>query len=261
MSLRSLIGKVVRTPLSAAGYDVVKRVKPTEPVFDPHHSLFDPHYSPWVPGGDARYDAVFQKANAVANWVGGRSEAVPMMRERMYVIYWAVLNAQRLTGDFVECGVYRGGSAIICAETIRGAVEGRRFYLFDTFSGTPKADLDESEVGFEHRRADTSVDVVRERLAEYGDFPVIVQGKVPDTFAKLPEFSVAYMHIDINTAAATSASLEFFYDRLVKGAVVVFDDYGWEKYAALRDRTNSFAAARNALVLPLRCGTGILVKA
>jgi O-methyltransferase len=121
--------------------------------------------------------------------------------------------------------------------------------------------LDESEVGFEHRRADTSAEVVRERLAEYGDFPVIVQGKVPDTFAELPEFPVAYLHIDINTASATSASLEFFYDRLVKGAVVVFDDYGWEKYSALRERINSFAAAHAVLVLPLRCGTGILVKA
>src|ERR1041384_1349566 len=109
MSLRSLIGQIGRTPLAAAGYDVVKRMKPSG------SSLFDPHYSPWVSGADARYDAVFQKANAVANWVGGRPEAVPMMRERMYVIYWAVLNALRLTGNFVEWGVYRGGAGIFCA--------------------------------------------------------------------------------------------------------------------------------------------------
>jgi O-methyltransferase len=254
MGLRSLIGRIVRMPLGAAGYDVVKRQEPSE-------SLFDPHYSPWISGGDARYDAVFQKANAIANWVGGRSDAVPMMRERMYVVYWAARNALRLNGDFVECGVYRGGSAIICAETTKGAVEGRRFYLFDTFSGTPKANLDKSEAGFEYKRADTDVDVVRQRLAEYGDLPVIVQGNVPDTFAQLPEFPVAYLHIDINTAFATSASLEFFYDRLVKGAVVVLDDYGWEGYGALRQRINEFAAAHNALVLPLRCGTGLLVKA
>ena len=255
MGLRSLIGQIVGGPLRAAGYDIVRRDRPKPNAFD-----FD-QYSPWRSGGDPRYDRVFQKAHAIANWVGGRSDAVPMMRERMYVLYWAARNALRLNGDFVECGVYRGGSAIICAEATKGAVEGRRFYLFDTFSGTPKTDLDESEAGFEHKRADTDVDVVRERLAEYGDLPVIVQGKVPDTFAGLPEFPVAYLHIDINTAAATSASIEFFYDRLVKGAVVVFDDYGWENYGAVRQRVNEFAAAHNALVLPLRCGSGILVKA
>ncbi|HEX6189871.1 MAG TPA: TylF/MycF/NovP-related O-methyltransferase [Pyrinomonadaceae bacterium] len=252
MGLRSLIGQIVGIPLRAAGYDVVKR-RASEFQFD--------HYSPWMSGGDARYDEVFQKANAIANWVPGRSDAVPMMRERMYVPYWAARNALRLNGDFVECGVYRGGSATICAEATRGAVEGRRFYLFDTFSGTPKANLEESEADFEHQRADTNVDVVRERLAEYGDFPVIVQGKVPDTFAELPEFPVAYLHIDINTAFATSASLEFFYERLVEGAVVVLDDYGWEAFSAQRQQVNAFAAARGALVLPLRCGSGILVKA
>jgi hypothetical protein len=46
-------------------------------------------------------------------------------------------------GDFVEVGVYKGGSAAVLAEVARA--RGRRLFLFDTFSGMPH-----SEQGVDH---------------------------------------------------------------------------------------------------------------
>jgi len=42
----------------------------------------------------------------------------------------------RATGEVAECGVYRGGTAVILAEL--AAQSGRQVHLFDTFGGMPK---------------------------------------------------------------------------------------------------------------------------
>ena len=66
--------------------------------------------------------------------------------ERMYALYTAtrhVANA-RVPGDFVECGVWRGGSVMLMALTLLGAgAADRTLWLYDTFSGmTPPSDDD-----------------------------------------------------------------------------------------------------------------------
>jgi O-methyltransferase len=68
--------------------------------------------------------------------------------ERLYGLYKAVeyLTAAGIAGDFVECGVWRGGSMMCAALTLpQAGATGRQFHLYDTFEGmvTPgTADVD-----------------------------------------------------------------------------------------------------------------------
>src|SRR5215204_2992313 len=58
--------------------------------------------------------------------------------ERMYALYNAVryVIENNIAGDFVECGVWKGGSSMIIAETLSLLNEKkRRLYLYDTFEG------------------------------------------------------------------------------------------------------------------------------
>lgn len=58
--------------------------------------------------------------------------------ERLYALYKAVRHVihARIPGAFVECGVWRGGSVMMMAETLKlvGKPE-RPFFLYDTFEG------------------------------------------------------------------------------------------------------------------------------
>src|SRR5476649_2644826 len=57
--------------------------------------------------------------------------------ERQWALINAVeyLNGNKIAGDFVECGVWRGGNLMIAKELCRPSAMQRKFYLFDTFTG------------------------------------------------------------------------------------------------------------------------------
>jgi O-methyltransferase len=79
--------------------------------------------------------------------------------ERMVALIQAVnfVSQNRIPGDIVECGVWRGGSMVVIARTLleRGDV-GRTLYLYDTFEGMPPpADVDRS---FDGRSAQAQMD-------------------------------------------------------------------------------------------------------
>src|SRR5690349_4547107 len=58
--------------------------------------------------------------------------------ENVYAIHQAVKHVVRagVPGDFVECGVWRGGGAMMMASTLlQQGVNDRRLYLYDTYEG------------------------------------------------------------------------------------------------------------------------------
>jgi O-methyltransferase len=167
--------------------------------------------------------------------------------ERQWALIKAVeyLNANKIAGDFVECGVWRGGNLMIAKDLCRQSEVGRKFYLFDTFTGmsaptaadTTHSGADASATYRERVREGhvdwvyASLDDVREsfRRANLLDDQVIfVKGKVEDTLAdkrNVPE-KIALLRLDTDFYESTRAELEVLYPRLVSGGVLIVDDYG-----------------------------------
>jgi hypothetical protein len=58
----------------------------------------------------------------------------------------------------------------------------------------------------------------------------LVKGFIPDTFSEYfnqkPATQIALLHIDVDVYEATKACLEYLYERVVKGGIIMFDDYG-----------------------------------
>src|SRR3990172_5515529 len=68
---------------------------------------------------------------------------------RAYIILKAAEMAMSLSeGMFVECGVYKGGTALLACEIIHkyNSSDKPMFHLFDTFEGIPEQGLTSSEV-------------------------------------------------------------------------------------------------------------------
>jgi predicted O-methyltransferase YrrM len=191
--------------------------------------------------------------------------------ERMYALYQAVRYVVRvgIPGDLVECGVWRGGSAMLMAETLRRLGEPtRRLYLYDTYAGMtePEARDVRPRDGLRARdrwaagRTPTGnawclapLAEVQQNLARTG-YPVerivYVEGKVEETLPATAPEQIACLRLDTDFYASTRRELECLYPRLVPGGVLILDDYG--SWAGAREATDEYFAAHGSAPLLTR---------
>jgi predicted O-methyltransferase YrrM len=71
---------------------------------------------------------------------------------------------------------------------------------------------------------------------------------------------LAFVHMDMNAAAPTQRALEYAYPRLLSGAIIVFDDYGWNGLEAQRDVVDAFFSDKPEAVVALPTGQGLAIK-
>jgi O-methyltransferase len=64
----------------------------------------------------------------------------------------------------------------------------------------------------------------------------------------------------MNIAKPEVAAMEHFWDRLVLGAPVIFDDYGWLAYWEQKEALDRFARLRSVEILTIPTGQGLLIK-
>src|SRR5262249_18132637 len=88
----------------------------------------------------------------------------------------------------------------------------------------------------------------------------LVRGMVPDTLHDVQIDRVCYLSLDMNIVAPEIAAIEHFWDKLVPGALVVLDDYGWSKYALQQEAMDRFASGKGVRILTLPTGQGLLIK-
>jgi O-methyltransferase len=168
--------------------------------------------------------------------------------ERLYGLWTSVryLIEAGIEGDFVEAGVWRGGSVMLMArELLRSGAKPRPLWLYDTFAGLPKPDetLDIDVLGnrgidgwqAHNVTGDTSTWAfadeaeVRANMTSTGypgEHLRFVVGKVEETVpAQVPD-RIALLRIDTDWYASYKHLLNSMYDRLVPGGVLLLDDYG-----------------------------------
>ena len=178
---------------------------------------------------------------------------------RYHINLWAVQQALKLEGDLVECGVYKGSTAM-CNIVYFGLDKlPRKYYLFDTFDGLDEKIASPDEMS---RLKDEYPDCYKFVVESFRPYPnvVIVKGSVPGTLAEQPIEKVAYLSIDMNCAAAERAAMEYFWPKLVTGGVIVLDDYGWPMCEEQKRMADEFAQSVGTMVMALPNGQGLIVK-
>jgi O-methyltransferase len=123
-----------------------------------------------------------------------------------------------IQGSFAEVGVYQGAMSAF----IHSMARERKYYLFDTFEGFPRDDVEFA--GHADMFKDTSVELVLENIGDIENV-VIRKGYVPTTFAGLENEQFAFVLLDLDLYLPTARSLTFFYPRLAAGGYLVVHDY------------------------------------
>ena len=168
--------------------------------------------------------------------------------ERMYAVHQAAGHVARagIAGDYVECGVWRGGSSMMAALTFKQAGDRERtMWLYDTFEGMPEPTQEDAPNAIEG--ADVHDEWARNEAADHNDWcyaPLdevranmrsvgvdgdrlqLVKGKVEETIpATIPE-RISLLRLDTDWYESTKHELDHLYPLLSPGGVLIIDDYG-----------------------------------
>lgn len=201
--------------------------------------------------------AAYEAGKNTGSWM--RSSEI---RWRVKTVLWAAQHAMQYPGDFVECGVNRGGYARSILEFIPFAESGKKMYLLDTFEGIPEKQItaQERENG---RRTDTYTPCYESVVETFKNYPTveIIKGMIPEILNEVGCRKIAYLLIDMNVAEPEIPAAEFFWPRLVTGAVMLLDDYNFTFHPVQRQAFDEFAKQKGIPLLPLPTGQGLIIKA
>lgn len=133
-------------------------------------------------------------------------------------------------GDFIEMGVYRGGTALLLAEALRQWHPRGRLDLLDSWQGMPKPTFEDGAAligeGF---FADASEAAVRQLLQAHGllDLCTTHAGWFEDTLPAL-RGPFSFAHVDCDYYAPVLFCLRHLLPRMTARGTIVIDDYGSE---------------------------------
>jgi O-methyltransferase len=180
-----------------------------------------------------------------------------------------------VSGDMVECGVWRGGSMMAVAFTLlRAGISNRNLYLFDTYQGmsAPEAidvdylgrpALNPSTGSYDATGCTVGLAEVQAAMRSTG-YPSerihYVVGMVEDTLPAQAPPQIAFLHLDTDWYRSTKHELEHLFPRISLGGCVMLDDYGHWK--GCRKATDEYIAkhAPGGLT-PVPCGyTAVVIR-
>jgi hypothetical protein len=173
---------------------------------------------------------------------------------------------KNVPGVFVECGVWKGGSAAIMGLALRHSAQARVLHLFDSFEGLPQPGVQDGEAATVYsdgqvagklisiHKCEASLDEVRSYLIDQLHLPEKqvrfhvgwFQQTVP---ADAPQIGpIAALRLDGDWYESTRICLEHLYPLLSPGGALILDDY--HCWAGCRKATDEFRA-KHAITNPI----------
>ena len=169
--------------------------------------------------------------------------------EPSYSLYKAVqyVVKNKIPGDFVECGVWRGGSVILIALALAhfGDTD-RKIFLYDTFTGMTKPDEQDVDWDGLNLQKKWEKDALQTENPKWGppapieevrknvyasNYPkdnfVFVKGPVEHTIPGTVPEKIALLRLDTDWYASTYHELVHLYPIISAGGILIIDDYGW----------------------------------
>ena len=173
---------------------------------------------------------------------------------RTSILLWGARNGMRLHGDFVEGGCFKGTSVRVICDALDFASSNKRYFLYDLFQHDESMAL--------HSAPEHGTELFSFVVERFSDTPnvVVTQGSVPDILAQVAPDKIAFMHLDMNNVSAEVGALEVLFDRMVPGALLVLDDYGWAYYRDQKLAEDAWLAKRGYHVVELPTGQGLVIK-
>lgn len=205
---------------------------------------------------DEKFINAYKKSYETKSWLGYN------IRWRAYIAYSLANLVKNINGDFVECGVNKGGLSRGIIEYIEFQDLNKTFYLLDTFQGYDENFLsnEEKNIGLRDQYS-MYVDCYDEVVNTFKDFNVrIIKGSVPDTLIQCDAESISYLSIDMNCVLPEIEAIKYFWNKITIGGVIVLDDYGFPNHINQKNAHDKLANELGYNIITLPTGQGIIIK-
>ena len=214
------------------------------------------------------YDAVtkndFQYYNQFYDYV--RFRTIELIAEEIY--------RNKVEGDIAEAGVDYGD----CSTVINAVFHDRKMFLYDTFSGFDKRDVEvekknsyttddffESANYFKResfKSSDEQLEYVRKRL-KYAENAEFRKGYFPETATGEADRKFAFVSLDMDLYQPIKSGIEFFYPRLSHGGYIMIHDYNHSEFKGIKDavaETEAVLGPFAKMPIPDQGGTIVIMK-
>lgn len=167
--------------------------------------------------------------------------------ERLFALCEAVkyISMNRIEGDIVECGVWKGGSMMAVAKMLLALKDdSRSLYLFDTYEGMISPGENDVDISGKFAKilmnkskkeeqesiwCYAPLDQVKQTVLGVGYNPDLINfipGKVEDTIPEHAPEKIALLRLDTDWYESTRHELIHLFPRISSGGVIIIDDYG-----------------------------------
>jgi O-methyltransferase len=211
---------------------------------------------------DFMKDPLFDESYQLCKKIGGDLLKDYDIQWRIHVLCWAASHAKHLEGDFVDCGVNTGFCPRAIINYVDFAKLNKKYYFLDTFAGMDERYSSAYEMERHQKLGYGKKGDIYEQVKEtFKDFNVeIIKGAVPDTLPLVKSDKICFLSMDMNCVQPEVDALNYFWDKMVSGGMIVLDDYGYPGCIDQKLAHDAFAKSKNVMVLSLPTCQGLIVK-
>ena len=159
----------------------------------------------------------------------------------------SLVERNKISGAFVECGVWRGGCIAVMAYMAQKFGSGRKIWLFDSFEGLPEPTAEDGKIAkdYAQNKAEGKLETINKCVGPLEDVKEIFfdilkinqnnvvikkgwfQNSLPLTKQEIGK--IAILRLDGDWYESTKVCLDNLYNNVIIGGYIVLDDYGyWE---------------------------------
>lgn len=145
------------------------------------------------------------------------------------------VHENKIAGDFVECGIWKGGNIVIAKKFLDSVNNIKNFFCYDTFEGMTEPGEFDGEKAHKTWQGKSKCEAGMEEVIAvfkfhnlYDDRIKFIKGDVRKTLLdknNLPD-SISILRLDTDFFDSTLIELELLYPRLSSGGYLIVDDYG-----------------------------------
>lgn len=206
-------------------------------------------YSPWV------VDEPFKKVYKII------SDYSLLDRMRLYELWQLVYQLNHLPDHAIEVGCWRGGAGCLVAYRLAQSNKATKMFLCDTFYGVVKAGKQDTFYhGHEFSNTSEAMVISLSQRLSLNNITVL-PGVFPDeTGSQIKEISFKFAHIDVDVYQSAKDAFEWLLPRLVKGGIIVFDDYGSASTPGIRQYVDELQGSSDVVIIRNLNGQAVIVK-
>jgi hypothetical protein len=139
---------------------------------------------------------------------------------------------EKIPGDLIETGVWRGGATILMKGLVKYHNEPRKVFVADSFEGLPKPDpkytADSGDIHHTIPFLAVDVETVKNNFRAYDlldDDVIFVKGFFETSLKTVPIDKLCILRLDGDMYSSTIQVLDQLYSKVSPGGFVIIDDY------------------------------------